>query len=480
MNKPLLLSALLAPAFTGATAQDIGNFQRERERMINDYNSFRNDILSRYAQFLGEAWNDYKAFRGEKQFPDKKPSTPVKAPEKSADEKPEDITPRVIVPKDTEPDKDPRGENTPITVDPFSEKVDFQFYGIGMKATKVNVPRLASVSEKDISQCWAKMQEDRIYEKVVPSLKLLVRGGELSDWLTFVLVRKYADSLCQGDANTSIVLSHYLLVNMGYDIRLGRSGNEMLLLVATRQMVYLRRFLEIDGRKYFIFFKETEFKEREIGGVSTCAIPSGTDLGKPINLVTSAPQLRSGKSISFDANAGGISVKGTIDEVVKRIAADFPQADIPVYAASSLSVSFRKNLLEQVGEQVKGMSQADAANAILRFVQLAFKYKTDNEQFGTEKYFFAEENFIYPANDCEDRAILFAYLIRNILHLDVHLIQYPNHESTAVAFTEKGIDGDGYSYKGKRYIICDPTYMMASIGQCMPQFKDVKPKVQIW
>lgn len=102
-------------------------------------------------------------------------------------------------------------------------------------------------------------------------------------------------------------------------------------------------------------------------------------------------------------------------------------------------------------------------------------------QFGYEKSFYVEENFYYSANDCEDRAVLLAFLVRNLLHLDVHLLYYPGHEATAIRFSDQSIKGDGYVYQdGSKYIICDPTYIGAGVGQCMPEYENVKPKVELW
>ena len=33
------------------------------------------------------------------------------------------------------------------------------------------------------------------------------------------------------------------------------------------------------------------------------------------------------------------------------------------------------------------------------------------------------------------------------------------------------------SYKGKKYIICDPTFINANAGMCMPEFKKVNPEI---
>lgn len=63
------------------------------------------------------------------------------------------------------------------------------------------------------------------------------------------------------------------------------------------------------------------------------------------------------------------------------------------------------------------------------------KVLTRKDQFGREKYFFAEETLFYPLSDCEDRAIFFAILIRNLLGLDVIGLDYPGHIATAVHFS---------------------------------------------
>ena len=57
-------------------------------------------------------------------------------------------------------------------------------------------------------------------------------------------------------------------------------------------------------------------------------------------------------------------------------------------------------------------------------------------------------------------------------------LQYEGHLATAVYFGEDvNINGDAFSYAGKKYYVCDPTYINASIGMTMPQFKDKMPKL---
>ncbi|MBQ7495556.1 MAG: hypothetical protein IJT75_07425, partial [Bacteroidaceae bacterium] len=93
-------------------------------------------------------------------------------------------------------------------------------------------------------------------------------------------------------------------------------------------------------------------------------------------------------------------------------------------------------------------------------------YKYDEDVWGHDRAFFAEETLYYPFADCEDRSILFSRLVRDLLGLKVVLVYYPGHLATAVHFTTD-VKGDYLTHNGERYTICDPTYMGASAGRTM-------------
>ena len=125
---------------------------------------------------------------------------------------------------------------------------------------------------------------------------------------------------------------------------------------------------------------------------------------------------------------------------------------------------------------MKGMDEQTAVNFLLRFVQTSLRYKTDEGQFGKENYLFPEETLHYPYSDCEDRSILFAWLVHTLLGMDVVGLDYPGHVATAVRFKGK-VSGDAVMHNGKRYVVADPTYINASAGMAMPAFKKNKPGV---
>ena len=67
-------------------------------------------------------------------------------------------------------------------------------------------------------------------------------------------------------------------------------------------------------------------------------------------------------------------------------------------------------------------------------------------------------------------------LVRELLGLDVVLEHYPGHLATAVRFDEE-VPGDYFTLDGKHYVVCDPTYINADIGDAMPQFKQARAKI---
>jgi hypothetical protein len=121
------------------------------------------------------------------------------------------------------------------------------------------------------------------------------------------------------------------------------------------------------------------------------------------------------------------------------------------------------------------MSEDEAANFLLSFVQHAFAYKTDIDQFGYQKCFFIEESIYFPYNDCKDRSVIYAWLVHELLGIKVIGLLYPGHMSTAVELKQIR---EGYAtvmYQGRRFVIADPTYINASVGMPMPSYARLSP-----
>ncbi|MCC8153948.1 MAG: hypothetical protein LIP01_06865 [Tannerellaceae bacterium] len=102
---------------------------------------------------------------------------------------------------------------------------------------------------------------------------------------------------------------------------------------------------------------------------------------------------------------------------------------------------------------------------------------TDDEQFGRERYFFAEETIAYPYSDCEDRAVLFSHMVEALLNCPSIGIFYPNHVSAAVHLDGYKGNGYRYTYEGREYLSCDPTYINSLVGMAMSNFEGVSAEI---
>jgi hypothetical protein len=86
---------------------------------------------------------------------------------------------------------------------------------------------------------------------------------------------------------------------------------------------------------------------------------------------------------------------------------------------------------------------------------------------------FTEETLVYKASDCEDRAVLFAQLIKKLFGVRVVGVKYSDHMSTALYIPLKG---DSVRVGKRRYVMADPTYINANIGQEIPKYRDIQPE----
>lgn len=333
------------------------------------------------------------------------------------------------------------------------------------------VCRLRGLAPDDIADAYECMC--RVNAKpLLDNISSICAALHLNDWGVYVLIAKAADALCD-DHNTAVVLKQMLLNRIGILARMARRAdrNEMLLFVATSSTLYACPYTTHKGINYYnVDSKEACQFYMYTGDYSQHANPMSM-------LQQEVPRLEPHyNSYTRCTPDDSVSVVVDINLALMDYYASMPQCDYRVYATAATDTITSHALLASLSPIVIGVDKDTAANRLLHFVQTAFSYATDDEQFGYEKPFFVEECFYYASCDCEDRAVLFAYLVRQLLGLDVVLLGYPNHVATAVAF-DNDVSGDYIDVQSRRYVVCDPTYIGASIGMCMPQYKDVEVRV---
>src|SRR5690606_28398771 len=142
------------------------------------------------------------------------------------------------------------------------------------------------------------------------------------------------------------------------------------------------------------------------------------------------------------------------------------QFNIPMSAETyqSLISALRKNL--------EGKSIKNGVDYLMRFTRYAFLYRPDSELFGGEKRLSAEQTLLFNESDCDDRAALFFYLVKELYNLPMLVVSYPQHVTVAVQL-DKPI-GKPIIYNGAKFTICEPTPQKEdlSMGQILPSLRN--------
>ena len=475
------LLLLLIPVSALYSQEDYKKWLEEQNKKYQEYKD-KNDKA--FVDFLQREWKQMQMMQGF--VPDDKPK-PENFPVADPTETPEDVTgqPKVKIDIDLpKPGPEGKPELKPVALAPekkYFVSLDMNYYGVtlNIKYDKAILTDFNNkIDKKVISDFWAILSRSD-YEPLLKQIGQLKSDMYLNDWGFCSFLYGIGSKIYPKNRNQSILITWFILTKFGYDVKIGYFENEIILLIPTVQTLYGMTYFTIDEEKYYaVSFND---KTQSIKNLYTYD-GKYPNADKIIDLrIDDSPRIGVEilqKDLYFTIKNKRYSVPVRFNNNLVNFFKTYPLTDLPVYFYSSPSAETKYSLLMNLKPIIEGKSELEAANIVLRFVQTAFEYKTDNDQFGTEKYLFPEETIYYNYSDCEDRSILFAFLVKNLFNLQVIGLDYPGHIATAVKFNGD-YDGNYVVHKKKKYIICDPTYINANAGMCMPRYLKVKPKVII-
>ena len=502
-------------------------FRTYKKEQKDKFEEYRKQLNAEYAEYMRQAWPEYKVKPAKPVPPRKEPPKPVvKTPEEPATlpvilsvpqegpvvepaivpaEEPTEEPAEPTVEPETEPVAEPEEEDTDEpeeVVLPFDEVVPlaepaqpvvpaiplpevtpvvtsvpghtFSYYGTSCKIAGMNSTHrfvLTGVKEEHVADAWVTLAADK-YLSVLAQCAEYREKLNLCDWGYVRFLQEMTESFFPASQrNEAVLLQVYLLVQSGYKVRMARTGDRLVLLLPIEHEVYNYSYLTVDGIPYYVIDKLE-------AGQSFYLYDRAFAKETSVSLyMTSPPSLPAAEACMVErtlTSTRNISTTVEVDRNLIDFYNDYPvNSQWGYYSSASLSEEAKASLYPILELYTLEESKAEAANLLLNFVQTAFDYKTDDEQFGYERPLFGDETFFYPYCDCEDRSILYSILVRDLLGLDVVLLNYPGHLATAVKFKEDVI-GDYILLNDGKYIVCDPTYIGAGIGEAMPDCRDEK------
>ncbi|MBQ0016574.1 MAG: hypothetical protein KBT04_06285 [Bacteroidales bacterium] len=459
-------------------------FQQQQGQMRQQYADSRRKAQQEYAEFRRKANEEYAASlsQGWKQTSTLPPVLPPKAEPKPARQ------PMAPIQKIPSAISLPYGEVVNLPAPPHSVPIPdipepepstpmlrFSLYGQICEVhadSDVLKFQLPSVDERGAASMWRVLSQEK-YNGILHDCLAQREALHLGDWGYLRLLQAMSEQLLGKGSDEAVLMQMYLLTQSGYAVRLAKQNGHFALLMPFTHTLYGYSFVTIDGQEYYLLSKNAK------GTVLVCEV--GFPKEKVANFQMAELPKFSGKQIqerTFVAkHYGDMKATVRVNKALIEFLDDYPESNaLDCYALVGLSNEAKEDLYPVLRTQIKGKSKADAVAMLLNFVQTAFDYATDQEQFGYERPLFGDESLFYPSNDCEDRSILYSILVRDLLGLDVALVRWPGHVATAVCLTEE-VAGDYFTIDGRRFTVCDPTYIGADIGQTMPNFKNASARL---
>ncbi|RDH82670.1 MAG: hypothetical protein DIZ80_10345 [endosymbiont of Galathealinum brachiosum] len=511
-KRSILLVSILtfsSLSITG-TAGNRAEFEQWMKQETTSFQEYRDKRDKEFTGFLKNQWKEMQTFQGivrdktpkPVRMPKApiKPAVPIKQPDPVPVIKPITDTPQtkpvIKSPVKVTPPSTPKPVivnvpvikpvpapvkvvPAPLIKKPKGMKVHLTFYGQSLDfyydpKLKVSIQR--PINEKSMSRIWSEMSKAD-YEGLLKQINAQRKPLILNDWGYALLTNAIAQKIHPGSKNDQSVFTWYLMTKAGYQARIAYDSNYVYLLMPSRQQLFAAPYFTFDKIRYYaLSFDGIKQKPGRIFTYDGHYPGAQKRLDMSLSHAFNTGRKQQDRFLNFTYKGKTHRINVGYDKETIRYLKTYPQMDITLYFNSELNQATANPLLKQLKPLVEGKSEEDAVNLILRFVQTAFKYKTDEQQFGIENYLFPEETLHYPYSDCEDRSVFFAWIVHHLLGLQVVGLDYPGHISAAVHFNEN-VRGDAVSFNGKRYVVTDPTYINANSGMAMPAYKNKKPGV---
>jgi hypothetical protein len=356
-----------------------------------------------------------------------------------------------------------------------AKEVDFYGKKLSLTLPDTELPRFnGQLTTLQLEAFVQKMDESGLEETVV-NLYEQAREIQLDDWLYYQLIRKMVQELSPKAANyyEYTLYKWYFLTRSGYEAILTFCDDKLLFYVRCNEKVYNipthqkgeKQFACLNYHDYGsnIDFSKNRFTE--------ASLPSGAKNTFSYR-ISRLPEFKQDsyteKELHFAYRETEYSFKIKTNEQVKTLFRNYPTVDYESCFNIPLSKETYESLIPLLRKSLKGLSSRAGIEYLLHFTRYAFLFENDTRIHGTEKRFSPEQTLLFDQSDCEDRAALFFFLVKEIYNLPMLVLAFPQHVTIAVKL-EKPI-GQPVIYNGMSYSICEPSPQKKNlaVGEWLP------------
>ena len=478
----LLISLLFGLSMFTSSAQT-DDFYAQYEKFSKhakvEYEDYRAQCNAEYVKFLERAWKEYKVLPSIPRPKDEVvPPTIMPRQDKNKKQAKEILIENVVSPILSLPQPKPI---SPIYENDKVEEKNFSFSYMGTTC-EVRLPKDLNIRMSGCESCmiatiWKQLATNAMDNTIRDFLALRLKM-QLCDWAYLNLIDTFAKAFC-GHGNEAVIMAAFIYSQSGYKMRLGRDCEKLYLLYGSKHGIYEKGYIVIEGINYYPLDDKVERME-----ISDFSFPQEQSMSLYIENAQKFTIRPSAIRKLASEQYHDVAIDSQVNLNLIQFYNTYPSSEVngnfmtcwKMYADTPMDESVSQMLYPDIKNKIEGLSDVQAVNQILNWVQTAFQYEYDDKVWGHDRAFFAEETLYYPYCDCEDRAILFTRLVRDLLGLKCILVYYPGHLASAVCLKQQ-VNGDYISLDGDVYTICDPTYIGAPVGITMPEMDNRSAKV---
>lgn len=361
-----------------------------------------------------------------------------------------------------------------------ASRISFDFYGTAVEfpynfSSRVEFP--GPLTAENISSFYQRILQTGD-KPVISALINYKKQHQPDDWLFYQLVRKTAEQISPKAENYEryTLYKWFFLCQSGYDATLAINKDRLLFYVQSDENIYNIPYRYRDGKQYVCLnyhdYGAIDFSKEMFAEV---ILKNNRATNAFSYRITQLPGFSAEnyqeKEISFHFYQTEYQFKVKLNPQVKTIFTNYPVVDYESYFNIPLSSETHGSLISSLKQNMRGMTKKNGVDYLMRFTRYAFLFEKDVDAFGKEKRMSPEETLLYGQSDCDDRAALFFYLVKEIYNLPMIVLAYPQHVTIAVQF-DKPV-GDPIVYNGKKYSVCEPTPQIQDlqIGEILPTLK---------
>ena len=389
----LLISLLFGLSMFTSSAQTddfYAQYEKFSKHAKAEYEDYRAQCNAEYVKFLERAWKEYKVLPSIPRPKDEVvPPTIMPRQDKNKKQAKEIPIENVVSPILSLPQPKPI---SPIYENDKVEEKNFSFSYMGTTC-EVRLPKDLNIRMSGCESCmiatiWKQLATNAMDNTIRDFLALRLKM-QLCDWAYLNLIDTFAKAFC-GHGNEAVIMAAFIYSQSGYKMRLGRDCEKLYLLYGSKHGIYEKGYIVIEGINYYPLDDKVERME-----ISDFSFPQEQSMSLYIENAQKFTIRPSAKRKLASEQYHDVTIDSQVNLNLIQFYNTYPSSEVngnfmtrwKMYADTPMDESVSQMLYPDIKNKIEGLSDVQAVNQILNWVQTAFQYEYDDKVWGHDRAF---------------------------------------------------------------------------------------------